>query len=387
MTTARPYRRSRSAGDGTITRITLGTYRSELRWTDESGTGHRRTKTTHSLRDANKALTELKRLRDSGESPRAAPKTLSDLLDAWLQFKASEVTVGTIDQYKYAVRHIKSGLGGVVLSKLQPQTIDEFLRSKLETLSPRYVKLLRTVLSMSLDQAVRWKLLTSNPARLSAAIKQRQARGRSLNPDEAKTLLRATQSDRLRALWVLMLSTGLRRGEAIALAWSDYNSSAQTLRIERNRKKAGGATVVGDLKTERSRRTLPLPAFVVQELETHRSNQRAEQEHLESLGVEWKEPMAMFTTAWGHWLDPDNTSKAFKRLAEKAGLGNWHIHELRHSAASLLLAQGVSLGEVSELIGHASIRVTADVYGHLQPERLRAATDALGGYLSGLDEE
>jgi integrase len=332
-------------------------------------------------------LTELKRIRDTGDDPRAVSKTLGDLLEAWLEFKASEVMVGTIDQYKYASRHLKSGLGSVELSKLQPQMIDEFLRSKRETLSPRYVKLLRTVLSMSLDQAIRWKLLTGNPARLSASIKQSQARGRSLSPEQAKALLRATQSDRLRGLWVLMLATGLRRGEAIALEWSDFDAQAQTLRIERNRKKAGGATIVGALKTERSRRTLPLPDFVVQELETHRRNQRAEQEHLSSLGVECKEPTAMFTTVWGYFLDPDNTSKAFKRLAEKAGLGNWHLHELRHSAASLLLAQGVRLEEVSEIVGHSSIRVTADVYGHLQPERLRSATEALGGYLSGLDEE
>ena len=386
MTTNRPYSRSRSAGDGTIVKIKMGSYRAELRWTDSSGTKQRRTKTTHSLRDANKALTELKRLRDSGEDPKAA-KTVGELLEAWLDFKASEVNVGTIDQYKYAVRHIDSGLGNVELSKLQPQMIDDFLRTKLETLSPRYAKLLRTVLGMSLDQAIRWKLLTSNPARLSASIKQAQAKGRSLSPDQAKTLLRATQSDRLRGLWVLMLATGLRRGEALALEWNDFDPQAQTLRIARNRKKAGGSTIVGDLKTERSRRTLPLPEFVVQELETHRRNQQAEQEHLASLGVEWKEPTAMFTTPWGQWLDPDNTSKAFKRLALKAGLGAWHLHELRHSAASLLLAQGVRLEEVSEIVGHSSIRVTADVYGHLQPERLRSATEALGGYLSDLDEE
>ncbi|WP_298346704.1 tyrosine-type recombinase/integrase [Ferrimicrobium sp.] len=387
MTASSPYRRSRSAGDGTITKSKPGTYRAELRWTDASGAKRRWTKTTRSLREANKALTEFKRLRDSGDEPRAKTKTLGGLLDAWVEFKASEVSVGTIDQYRYALRHIKAGLGGAELSKLQPQAIDEFLRSKLGELSPRYVKLLRTVLSMSLDQAVRWQLLASNPAKLSASIKQSQVRGRSLTPDQAKALLRATQGDRLRGLWVLMLATGLRRGEAIALEWRDYDTQAHTLRIERNRKKSGSAVIVGDLKTERSRRTLPLSEFVVQELEAHRLTQLAEREHLASLGVQWREPAAMFTTAWGQWLDPDNISKAFKRLAEKAGLGAWHLHELRHSAASLLLAQGVRLEEVSELVGHASIRVTADVYGHLQPERLRAATEALGGYLSGLDDE
>ncbi len=95
---------------------------------------------------------------------------------------------------------------------------------------------------------------------------------------------------------------------------------------------------------------------------------------------------AIFTTPTGTWLDTDNSSKAFNRLAAEAGLGEWHIHELRHSAASLMLAHGVRLEEVSEIIGHASIRVTKDVYGHLEPERLREATGKMGDFLSGLQE-
>lgn len=107
-------------------------------------------------------------------------------------------------------------------------------------------------------------------------------------------------------------------------------------------------------------------------------------ENLLRLGVGWKNPGAMFANSFGGYLDPDNVSGAFKRLAARAGIGDWHLHELRHSAASLMLAQGVRLEEVSALIGHSSIRITSDVYGHLTQERLRRATEALGGYLADL---
>jgi len=343
-----------------------------------------KTRICDKFREAQKALTEFKALRDAVDIPKVESRSLSDLLDRWLAHKASEIQPGTLAGYEYAVRHIKVGLGSVELEEIQPEAIDLFLRSKLKEISPRYVKLLRTVLSMSLDQAVRWKLLTSNPARYSASIKQSQAKGRSLSPDQAKALLAACEDDRLRALWILTLGTGLRRGEALGLEWEDYDERARTLSVTKARKKEGSKVVLGSLKTDSSRRVIPVPSFVCTALDRHRDEQVAEKEHLESLGVQWKEPTAMFATPWGHWLDPDGTSKAFKRLALKAGLGDWHMHELRHSAASLMLAQGVRLEEVSEIIGHASIRVTKDVYGHLSGERLREATDKMGEFLGDL---
>lgn len=365
-----------------------------------------------SLKEANLALAEFKRARDSGEDPKAKAKTVSDLLDSWLTFKVSEVTPGTIDQYRYAAKHLKGetedeyaqrvkranlpkdkeppkkygkGLGTIKVSKLRPQQIDEFLRSKGEEgLSPRYVKLLRTCLSMALDQGVRWRLIDNNVAMYSTSIKQPRRQGKALSETEAQALLEATQGDRLGALWIVLLTLGLRRGEAIALTWLDYDRKAKTLSITKNRKKEGSKVVVGSLKTEASRRTLPLPQFVCEALDNHRANQLKERENLLSLGEQWKEPNAMFATVWGHYLDPDHASKLFKSVASKAGLEGWHLHELRHSAATFLITRGVPLEQVSKLLGHSSIRITSDVYSHLATEHLRGATDAIGSYFQSL---
>ena len=378
-------KRTRSSGDGTIVELPGNRYKAILRWTNLSGKEVSKTQICSSLRAANLAIAKFKKIRDSGQDPRAKSKTVGDLLDSWLAFKATEVTPGTIDQYQYAAKHIKAGLGSMALDKLQPEIIDKFLKSKTdEGLSPRYVKLLRTVLSMSLDQAIRWKLVDSNPAKFSASIKQPQRQSRALSETEAKALLTGARDDRLGALWTLLLTLGLRRGEALALTWSDYDRKAKTLSITKNRKKEGSKVVVGSLKTEASRRTLPLPQFICQALDNHRANQLKEKEYLLSLGVQWKEPNAMFATVWGHYLDPDNTSKLFKSVARKAGLEGWHLHELRHSAATFLITNGTPLEQVSKLLGHSSIRITSDVYSHLAVEHLRGATDAIGTYLQSL---
>jgi integrase len=112
----------------------------------------------------------------------------------------------------------------------------------------------------------------------------------------------------------------------------------------------------------------------------------AEKEHLLGLGMAWAEPEAMFTTVQGYYLDPDNTSKLFKALCRKAKIGDWHLHELRHTAATLLLSRGIPLEQVSKILGHASIRITSDVYGHLTTEHLRAATETMGALLEGLEK-
>lgn len=241
---------------------------------------------------------------------------------------------------------------------------------------------MRSVLSMALQQGVRWKIISSNPALDTSPVKQKRAQGRALTEVEANKLLAVAKEDRLGALWTLMLSLGLRRGEALALRWSDFDRKAKTLSITRNRKEEGSKVVVGDLKTAGSKRLIPLPEFLIATLDDHKKAQTAEKEYLLSLGVSWLAPEAMFTTVWGHYLDPDNASKLFKNVARKAGIGDWHLHELRHSAATFMLTGGVPLEVVADILGHSSIRITKDTCGHLSATRLKvgaAAMDSLFG--------
>lgn len=185
------------------------------------------------------------------------------------------------------------------------------------------------------------------------------------------------------ALYALMLSTGLRRGEALGLQWVDIDQEKGLLKIRRQLKREGGALVTADTKTARSRRTVNLPPPMMRMLEDHRNRQMLESR---SVGPTWEDSGFVFTSTLGTPIDPRNLYREFKHVMRNAGMGDWHPHELRHSAASLMLARGVKIQVVSEILGHSSIRMTADVYGHiLDPDRKVAAAE-MGEVLWGLTE-
>ncbi len=252
--------RIRSAGDGTIVKRPDGRYKAILRWNDAAGKEVSKTRLCETIRAANLALAEFKRIRDRGGDPRTT-KTVADLVDSWLAIKTPQVSAATAEQYRYASQHIKMGLGSVALARLTIKQIDEFLHQKSAGgLSPRYVQLLRTVLLMALDQAIRWKLIDVNPGKHSTVIRQQRSQSKALTEEQASVFLTTASTDRLGVLWTVVLCLGLRRGEALALRWSDFDRKAKTLSITRNRKKEASKVVFGDLKTVNSKRVVrPAP--------------------------------------------------------------------------------------------------------------------------------
>ncbi len=177
----------------------------------------------------------------------------------------------------------------------------------------------------------------------------------------------------------MMLSLGLRKGEALGLSWNDIELDDQRPKLTvRNaiKKDAREALYLDAPKTARSRRTINLPAHLVTVLRGHRKRQAAQRLKFGAgWGGDWATFDLVFTSSVGTPLDPNRVNRTVQKVAIDAGLGKWTPHELRHSAASLLLAQDVPLKVVSEMLGHSSIRVTADVYGHLLDDaRAEAAT-------------
>jgi integrase len=175
-----------------------------------------------------------------------------------------------------------------------------------------------------------------------------------------------------------MLSTGLRRGEALGLQWKDFDSATGILLVRRSLKREGGVLITADTKTSKSRRAVNVPPQMISALKAHKARQA---EARLALGKAWQNTGFMFTSSIGTPIDPRNLNREFRIICNEAGLGNWHPHELRHSAASLMLAQGVKLQVVSDVLGHASIRMTADVYGHILAPDRQAAAIAIGEIL------
>jgi integrase len=228
-------------------------------------------------------------------------------------------------------------------------------------------------------QAEREGLVSRNAAALSSAPRVRGDEGRALSVDQAKALLDQVRGTRDEPLLTVMLAFGLRRGEALGLRWSALDWDAATLKVTQAVKRVRNRTatskrrthlIIGELKTARSRRALFLTPELVELPRRHRA--RLAEERI-AIGPAWRKHDLIFPSALGTPLDPDNVSHWFSRICRRAGLGHWHLHELRHSGASLMLAQGTDLYVVSEVLGHSSVAITKDVYGHLVEGQKRAA--------------
>lgn len=187
------------------------------------------------------------------------------------------------------------------------------------------------------------------------------------------TTRRAAKQDRLYALYAVGVAVGLRRGELLALRWQDVDLAQRTLRVSQTiQRVAGRGLVVGPPKSKRSRRTIPLPESCVSALKRYRAAQAGERL---TAGEAWVYSGLVVTTGHGTGIEPWNMNRAFTALCERAGVRTIRFHDMRHTCASLLLAQHVPARVVMEILGHSQISVTMDIYAHVMPAAERQAAD------------
>ncbi|CAN5787434.1 site-specific integrase [soil metagenome] len=320
-----------------------------------------------------------------------AEVTVGRFLEHWIHevLPLTDVATTTADGYASIVRlYIVPTVGRRRLDQLSPADVRSMLtRLRDQGLSPNTQRLARAVLRRALRTAESDGLVTRNVAALVDGVRLTKGTGRTLTPEQARTLLMAADTYPYAALVTVLLSLGVRKGEALGLSWSDVNldGSPATVTIRRGLKiDARGGLYVDEPKTPGSRRTIHLPPPLVEVLRRHRATQAA---HRLTFGPGWGGHWApldlVFTTSIGTSLNPSKVNREVQAITEAAGLGRWTPHEMRHSAASILIGAGVPLKVISEMLGHSSIRVTADVYGHLlEPARAEAA-DAMGAVLWG----
>ena len=350
----------------------------------------RRTVTGRTQREALDRLDALRTAIAAGPGL-PAEVTVKRFLEHWITdvLPLADIATTTADSYATIARvYVIPAIGRKRLDQLSPADVRGMLtRLRDEGLSPNTQRLARSVLRRALGTALADGLVTRNVAALVDGVRLAKGGGRTLTPAQARTLLLAAQSYPYEALVTVLVSLGVRKGEALAVSWADLNldGTPPTVTIRRSLKRdARGALYVDEPKTRGSRRTIHLPAPLIDVLRRHRVAQAAQRlEFGAGWGGHWAPLELVFTTSIGTPLDPSKVNREVQAITEAAGLGRWTPHELRHSAASILLATGVPLKVVSEMLGHSSIRVTADVYGHLlEPARAEAA-DAMGAALWG----
>ncbi len=321
---------------------------------------------------------------EAGAPVRDAKASVAAWLAQWraTTLKASNRKATTKELYEILCKHHLEAepFGAIPLDRLRPSEIDRLILALNDKgLSDATVQRIFTVPRVALEGAVRDGLIARNPA---ASVKQpsvARKEARYLSPTEVARVLRAAKDSRYHCLLALIAATGLRRGEAAALRWRDLDLAAGTLQVCGTLSRIGGKLVVTEPKTAKSRRTLPLSPSVVTMLEAHRKRQAAERTRAGSM---WVETDHVFTTESGTLVEPHNILRAVMVAAHDAALADVGVHTLRHSAATTWLENGVHLKAVSELLGHASIAITADIYGHVSDETARGAmatlSDAIG---------
>jgi integrase len=320
--------------------------------------------------------------RDSGLILDAGALTVGEYIARWLKDVKSTVRQSTHERYEYAIGpHIEPALGRIKLKDLTSAQVRWFYRERLDSgLAPATVHKLHVVLHKALKAAVSDGLIPRNPA---ASLKLPRIIREEINPlnqKEARQLLEAAGGDRLEALYVLALNTGMRQGELLALKWEDVDLERGVLRVCRTLSRRENAYVLGEPKTKKSRRTIRLTAGAVRALRDHLSRQLEEMERMGSL---YQPGGLVLATTTGTIINPSNLrNRSFKPLLKRAKLRPIRFHDLRHTCATLLLSKDVNPKVVSEMLGHTSVSITLDIYSHLLPEMQEKAAKALEDALS-----
>ncbi|KAA3648860.1 MAG: site-specific integrase [Chloroflexi bacterium] len=236
---------------------------------------------------------------------------------------------------------------------------------KVSGVSDRSVRMIHTVLHRSLSQAVQYGLLLKNPATGVNLPKRQWKEMKFYDEGQVQRLLKSAREHQPRylALFKLAITTGMRQGELLGLKWVDLDWNRQTLHVRRQlKRRKGGGFRFASPKTNAGVRKLALGADTIQLLRVH---QKLIREDKSKAGSKWKENDMMFPSLVGTPTQPDKIINRFKRIASKAGLPEIRFHDLRHTAASLMLNNNIPLLVVSRRLGHSKPSVTLDVYGHL----------------------
>lgn len=314
-------------------------------------------------------------------------ETVEHFLTQWVEDRKPSVRVRTYERYECFIRlHVVPVIGKVKMQQLNPQHIKGLYARKLkEGLSSTTVNTLHMMLHKAFDDAVKWSIVARNVCDMVDTPQRAHYEMKPLSVEQAKHLLETAKGHPLEALFMLALTTGLRRGEILALKWSDIDFGKRTIQVQRIFTRApGNRYIEAEPKTKKSRRSVTLTVRVVDLLKQHRKRQ------LEAkllAGSQWEEHNLVFCTSLGTPFNPSKLIERFNTLVKKAELPHMRFHDLRHSAATILLAMNVHPKIVQELLGHNQISMTMDLYSHVLPGLQEDVIDRLENILDQPDDD
>ena len=374
----------RGHGEGSIHRRKDGRYVAVVDLGYESGKRRRKYFYGKTRGEVQKKLVKANRDLQLGLPAPSDRLTVAGFLDSWLENSVRNILKPrTVESYEMVVRlHLRPALGRVALTKLTPERVQKYLNQKLETgLSPRTVTYHRAVLRSALGKAEKWGQVARNVAKLADPPRVPKTEVKPLSQEEVQQLLQTARGDWLEALYVCAVALGMRQGELLGLRWEDVDLEGRTLTVAKALQRLDGRFQLVERKATHPRRKINLPQIVVSALGRHRARQS--QGRLLA-GPEWVDDWGLvFVTRRGTPIDASNLVRAWHQLLERAGLPRCRFHDLRHTAASLLLSQHVDPRVVMEILGHSQISLTMNTYAHVMPALQREAADSMDRVLRG----
>ena len=330
---------------------------------------------------------------EKGQSLKESRVKFGDWLKRWLENHVKiRSRLTTWENYKWAVdNHIVPAIGKITLKDLRASHLQVMYREKLESgredkeggLSARSVQLIHRVCHAALEQAVKEDVIAKNVAKSVSLPPKVRKEIQPMTPEQIKQFLGANKESPLFAAFFILLSTGVRRGELLGIQWSDIDFANQTVYIQRSWVKSKTKKAqFAEPKTAKSRRVIPLSSAAIEVLKLHKERQGMTRKQREEKGQSYSDRGLVFCRDDGVPYYPQTLNFYLEKALETAGLPRFRVHDIRHTFASLMVGQGISVKVVQELMGHATVQMTLDTYSHVLPGAKTTAVNQVQGFFS-----
>ena len=353
--------KKRSQGEGSIFQRKDGLWAAQM-----TIQGKHVAKYFHSQSECREWLKVTRAQVENGLTLSGAQTTLAHFLSEWLVATGNSIRPKTFVQYQQIVRqHIVPTLGNIKLKDLRPDHIQALYNQKAKDgMSNRTLLLVHAVLHRAFNQALKWGIVVRNPVQAVNRPKFKHKEMKTLTDSQVRTFLSFATNSRFEVLYWLAVTTGLRRGELLGLKWSDLDWANHRIRVQRQLQRLPSGLEFSEPKSSAGKRVIAVGDSTIAKLRKHVEFQSRERQEA---GKSWHENDLIFPSPIGTPMDPDNLCHEFKRLLVAAGLPDIRFHDLRHTAASLMLQQGVHPKVVQERLGHSDISLTLNTYSHILP--------------------
>jgi len=371
--------RKRGHGEGSMYKRKNGLWSAQI-----SVQGKRVTNYFKTQREGLDWLQQMRNQIRAGLTFTGAQLPLREFLSQWLGSIRESVKGKTLHQYGQIVRdHIAPRLGNIKLKDLRPDQIQALYNEKLDSgISARTVILIHAVLHKALKHALKQGIIGRNPTDAVNRPKFRRKEMLTLSDSQVRTLLLVVKDTRFEALFWIAVSTGLRQGELLGLRWSDLDWQSRRLHVQRQLQRVTGGLEFTEPKSAAGNRVIVLGQEAIIKLRKHQNILIQEKQKAEE---KWEEHDLIFPSTHGTPLDHRNLYRFFKLFLKEAGLPDIRFHDLRHTAATLMLQQGIHPKVVQERLGHADITLTLNTYSHVLPSMQQEAAEKLDELLTSTD--